>query len=405
MEIGICIAASIGLVISEIFSSPYLPQQELWEELLDLSIAIALGTAYLHLLVVIFQWYPPKAFAIKNKSIKFVWRRSRTESYDVNDIIAYHYKPARYGAYFYLYVKVPGRNKIKKINLTEVDDNLQRIILNFLDENEVPELKRELRSLPLIGVRIRDSDLKNKAMEKGLEDIGKDEEERRKSQMSIKSETPLGSGVLYDMSDTKMASERKYNAFFKYRRERVKNYLGFPTVYSILLVYYLYLRIVEGESGGPYYLKDIAMMFSGVLSIITEWFYDKKRLKPMMRYQLLDVVVREDGIIMPEWQMRSGKTIFQWAERTAFYPWDYIDRIYWNRGMEYLFLIKSDRGMAATNSKDRYEYIFRSIIDDEDRFREALRRTGKLVEGEIMTKERWLKLEKIRGKRKEVMRR
>jgi len=56
--------------------------------------------------------------------------------------------------------------------------------------------------------------------------------------------------------------------------------------------------------------------------------------------------------------------------------------------------------MVATNSKKRYECIFRSIIDDEEGFREALRRTGKLVEDEIMTKERWLKLEKIREEQK-----
>ncbi len=401
IEICLYIVATIGLVVLRIYSVPYLPVLDLWKEFFDLSISVALGTAYIHLLMRIFV-YPPKAFEIKNKSIKFVWYRNRLESYSVDDIIAYYYEYVRNGAFFYLYVKVPGISRIKKIDLTGVEANLQRIILNFLDENGIPELKRVPRRLLLIGVRIKDSDLKKKVDGGGLGEIRRVEEGRRKSQMSFKPEIPRGSNVLYDMSDTPVAAERKYNAFFKYRRDRVKEYLGFPALYFFVLICYLYLRFVGGASGGPYHLKDIIMMVSGVLSIMTARFYDKKGLRPMMRYQLLDVIVREDGIVMPEWQTRSEKKrrIFQWSEKTAFYPWDYVDRIYWNRGMDYLLLIKSDRGMVATNSKERYECIFRSIIDDEEGFREALRRTGKLVEDEIMTKERWLKLEKIRERQK-----
>ncbi|RLF54363.1 MAG: hypothetical protein DRN28_05450, partial [Thermoplasmata archaeon] len=135
LEISLYITAAIVSVIVRITLSSYLPPPSL-RDVFDVSALILFLIAYIHLLKRIYG-YPPKAFEIKNKSIKFVWYRNRLESYSVDDIIAYYYEYVRNGAFFYLYVKVPGISRIKKIDLTGVEANLQRIILNFLDENGI----------------------------------------------------------------------------------------------------------------------------------------------------------------------------------------------------------------------------------------------------------------------------
>ncbi len=218
----------------------------------------------------------------------------------------------------------------------------------------------------------------------------------------------MSAKILYDYSKSNKAQKRKEKAIREYRKARPKEYLVYMGLAIFGLVTYMLGRISGDISGGSYHIHDIIIVILClVLGLLTPYITrDRGMLQPILKYNLLDVIVKEDGIIMPDWDTIKPET-------TKFYPWKYIERIYWNPGKDYILIIKSNEGINVSKGvrffkkevKHKHEMMWKTIIDDEEEFKEALRKTGKLIENETMTITDWLVHEKESAKQKAVSKR
>ncbi len=101
--------------------------------------------------------YPPKAFRIIGDKIEFITMGDYVVSYNSEDIVAYYYNyiPNRFVS-FWLYVQVQGMRKVKEINLSLVDLNLQPMIIRFLEEHKIKRLSKKPRNLLQLDISEKD---------------------------------------------------------------------------------------------------------------------------------------------------------------------------------------------------------------------------------------------------------
>ncbi|MEW5759413.1 MAG: hypothetical protein AB1779_01445 [Candidatus Thermoplasmatota archaeon] len=190
---------------------------------------------------------------------------------------------------------------------------------------------------------------------------------------------------LYDYSASPQALKRKKKVFRAYVAKILFLIFGFGPL-EILCILALLILYPQTEN-------KVAVVVALILAIawlsipISGW---KLFFQVTYKYGCLDLKITHSYLELPEWNTISPTA-------TKKYPIDYIEKIYWNKGSDHFLIIKSEEGMKETKSKNRHNMVYKWIIDDKKAFKEALRKTGKLIEDEKMEIGDWLKL--MKGKR------
>ncbi len=188
--------------------------------------------------------------------------------------------------------------------------------------------------------------------------------------------------LLYDNARYKAGKIRKRKESIQYRK-RKRSHL----IYGILLFAIITLIILSATPMGVpviYLLLLGIVMYSLWIIFVVTIFFDLKKSHIL---STLNVKIFEKAIIMPDWDTIQ-------PTRTKTYPMDLIDKIYWNKGYDHLLFIKSELGIRISKDRLKHEMLYKNIIDNEEEFKRALRKTGKLNEDEKMDISEWLKRKK-----------
>jgi hypothetical protein len=184
--------------------------------------------------------------------------------------------------------------------------------------------------------------------------------------------------ISYDHRNSRSAALRKWKINERYLSVK-KSHL------NVIIVYYSITIIPSSIFSYMYYTMKsynefVILTIASISLYICIFLFYKIDLQPHYEskiYGSFDVILSDKGITMPEWDTTYPK-------KTKLYPWDYIDRIYLNLKMDYILIVKSEKGLQNSNKKWRQVILYKSIIDDPHEFVDNLRKTGKFIENKKM---------------------